>query len=257
MFEKIVNLVLVLLFILLPVSAMAGGGATGGATEWTQIANNVLLTSSYGEQARQALTQLKQYDTMLQNLKKLNPSGIANSEAQKLWQDQGMNSTFRDLYHVVVGGQSMAYSLSNMDQQFKMLNPGYGNYSNGFNYQDAYKNWSDTTRSAFMGSLRMAAVQASDLQTEGDVVTALSDASSTADGQMQAVQAGNQIGVAMISQLQKLRQLQLAQIQSQNTTAMAEQGRQGAADSLLMRAFQGTRTTVPSYQQIINERNKQ
>lgn len=255
MSPKIISVILLVLAIW-PAIAFAGGGVSGGATELTQIANNMQLTMSYAEAAKETILQLEQYQAMLRNLQKLNPSGIASSEAQKLWQDQNMNSTFQNLYHVVVGGQNMAYSLSNMDQQFKLLNPGYGNYGNGFNYQDAYKNWSDTTRSALMGSLHMAAVQGNDLQSESDVMTALSESSSTADGQLQAVQAGNQIGISMVSQLQKLRQLQMAQMQAQNTTAIANQGRQGAADTLIMQALKGTRSSVPTYQEIQNEERK-
>jgi len=244
---------LLIFLFLLPLTCSAGGGAAGGgATEYTQLANNTELIRSYAELARQTVTQLNQYQAMLRNLKTLSPSGIANSEAQKLWLDQNMNGTFKNLYHVVVGGQQMSYSLSNMDQQFKLINPGAGNYSNGFDYQNAYKNWSDTTRSAVMGSLRMAAVQGDDLQSEGDVISALSDASSTADGQMQALQAGNQIGVAMVSQIQKLRQLQISQMQAQNTLAMADQGHREANAALVNRALSAnTRDHVRSYAEIL------
>lgn len=161
------------------------------------------------------------------------------------------------MYRIVVGGQQMAYSLSNMDQQFRNLHPGYGNYSNGFNYGDAYRNWSDTTRSSVMGSLRMAAVQADDLQSERDLMIALSDASSSADGQLQALQAGNQIGVAVVSQMQKLRQLQMAQLQAQNTAAIATQGRREASDELLMKIYKGNRSQVRTYDEIIRDRRQQ
>ncbi|MDO8263621.1 MAG: P-type conjugative transfer protein TrbJ [Gallionella sp.] len=239
-------------------SALAGSVAgNGGATEITQLMNNTQLMASFGEQAQQTIHQFNQYQTMLRNLQKLNPSGLSQESVQKLWKDQSMNDTFRSLYGVVVGGQQQAYSLRTADQQFKIIHPGHGNYSNGFDYQNAYKNWSDTSRQAVTGSLRMASVQADDLQTEGDMVQALADASSTADGQLQATQAGNQIGVAMVSQMQKLRQLQMAQMQAQNTTALADQGRKDGAEELLRRAYQGTRTSVPTYQQIIEERGKQ
>lgn len=36
--------------------------------------------------------------------------------------------------------------------------------------------------------------------------------------------------LAMVGQMQKLRQLQMAQLQAQNTVALAEQGRKGASD---------------------------
>lgn len=238
-------------------AADSGGGGFSGATEITQYANNTQLVMSYVEQANQTITQMNQYAAMLRNLQRLNPNALAQMSMQKLWKDKGMNDTFRNLYRVVVGGQKMSYSLRTVDQQFNAIHPGYGNYGNGFNYQDAYRNWSDTTRESVMGSLRMAAVQADDLQTEGDMVQALAEASSTADGQLQAVQAGNQIGVAMVGQMQKLRQLQMAQIQAQQTTAIAAQSRQDSADDLLRRAYQGTRTKARTYQEIIQERGQQ
>lgn len=244
-------------FLISTVSAFAGSVAgTGGATEITQLANNTQLAMSYTEQAQQTIHQFNQYQAMLKNLLRLTPSNVADTSAKKLWNDNNMNDTFRNMYHVVVGGQQMAYSLSNMDQQFQNLHPGYGNYGNGFNYQDAYRNWSDTTRHSVMGSLRMAAVQADDLQSERDLVVALSDSSSTAEGQLQAVQAGNQIGVAMVGQMQKLRQLQMAQLQAQNTAAVAAQSRQDSADDLLRRAYQGSRNRVRSYDEILKERGQ-
>lgn len=249
--------VFVLVFALFPGVAVAGSVAgTGGATEITQIANNTQLAMSYVEQAQQTIHQFNQYQAMLRNLQKLTPSGVADDAAKKLWNDNDMNNTFRDMYRIVVGGQQMAYSLSNMDQQFRNLHPGYGNYGNGFNYGDAYRNWSDTTRSSVMGSLRMAAVQADDLQSERDVMIALSDASSSADGQLQALQAGNQIGVAVVSQMQKLRQLQMAQLQAQNTATIAAQARSEASDELLMKVYKGNRSQVRTYDEIIQDRKQ-
>ena len=243
-------------FLAAPGAAWAGGGGglSGGATELTQLANNTQLTLSYIEQANQTVTQINQYATMLRNLMKLNPAALVGMAAKKLWNDQGMNETFRNLYSVYQGGQKIAYSLRSLDANFKQLNPGYGNYGNGFDFQSAYRNWSDSTRGAALGSLRMAAVQADDLQTEGDLVQTLSDQSSTADGQLAALQAGNQIGVAMIGQMQKLRQLQMAQIQAQNTAALAAQGRQEAGDEMLRQVFQGTRTRVRTYEEIVKDR---
>ena len=87
-------------------------------------------------------------------------------------------------------------------------------------------------------------------------MASLSDASNTANGQMQALQAGNQIGISMVSQLQKLRQLQISQINAQQTAAMAQQGRQGAADALLMRAFQGSTSHVKTYDEIVKEQKQ-
>lgn len=245
-------------FLISTATAFAGSVAgTGGSTEITQLANNTQLAMSYTEQAQQTIHQFNQYQAMLKNLLRLTPSNVADTSARKLWNDNNMNDTFRNMYRIVVGGQQMAYSLSNMDQQFQNLHPGYGNYGTGFNYQDAYRNWSDTTRNSVMGSLRMAAVQADDLQSERDLVVALSDSSSTAEGQLQAVQAGNQIGVAMVSQMQKLRQLQMVQIQTQSKAAISAQARSEASDELMMKVLRGNRNRVRTYDEIIRDRGQQ
>lgn len=228
-----VNVAFVLTLLLLPGAASAGGGAgVVGATEITQLANNTQLLASYVEQAQQTITQFNQYQAMLKNLQTLVPSNLVDDAAKKLWADTSMNDTFRNLYRISTGGQRVAYSLSNMDQHFRALHPGYGNFS-GFDFRNAYRDWSNTTREAHMGSLRMTAVQGDDLQSERDLMVELSSASSTAEGQLQAVQAGNQIGVAMVSQIQKLRQLQMAQLQAQNQAALAEQGKRDASEDLM------------------------
>lgn len=74
----------------------------------------------------------------------------------------------------------------------------------------------------------------------------LAEASSSADGQLKAIQAGNQVGIVMVSQMQKLRQLQMAQIQAQETAKLAAQGRQEATDAQLSRWGKGVCKTIPS-----------
>ncbi len=215
-----------------------GGGFAGGATEVTQLANNTQLVLSYVEQANQTVTQINQYNTMLQNLKKLNPGALAGPAMQKLWKDANMDGTFRDLYRLTVDGQRLAYSLQNMDQQFRQLHPGYGSFNN-FDFQKALRNWSDNSRNATMAALRVSSINAEDLQTEGDLVDELRSKSETSEGQLQALQAGNQIGLSTINQLQKLRQLQLAQIQAQNTAALSAQSKSDANDELFRRWYLG------------------
>lgn len=62
----------------------AGGGATGGSTEFTQVANNALLAKSVANEAtmiakqvEQVTTMMNQYTTMLKNLQQL-PSMVIN-----------------------------------------------------------------------------------------------------------------------------------------------------------------------------------
>lgn len=226
-----------------------GGGGFAGATEITQIANNTELVMSYVEQAQQTVHQFNQYATMLKNLQQLNPSALLSGGAQRLWQDQGMNDTFRNLYKVTVGGQRVAYSLQSLDRQMRSMNPDYGNFAK-IDFQGSYRNWFDATKGASMAALELSAAHAEDIHSEEDMMRELVDASQSADGQLKAITAGNRIGISMVSQMQKLRQLQMAQINAQ------EMGRRGAGEDqklnneIAHRAMKGACTKVATYADI-------
>lgn len=224
-----------------PLSANAGG-AVAGATEPTQIMNNTQLVLSYAEQAQQTVTQMNQYQAMLTNLMRLTPSELLGQASRQLWQDQNMTQTFSNLRNIVVNGQSMAYTMSNMESRFKSVNPGYGNFGNGTDFFRAYQTWSDNTLGQVKNSVAMVTAHSENFASEEGMVQELANASNSAQGQLQAVQAGNQIGVAMVGQMQKLRQLQMAQMQAQNAYIAGQQSKADASDGAL-RQFLNRKTT--------------
>lgn len=208
-------------------------GMIAGATEPTQIMNNIQLLMSYVEQAQQTATQIQQYETMLRNLQKMGPSSLLDSSAQQLWTDMGMTKTFADLRTTYVNGQRVAYSLSSLDQSFKRLHPGYGNIGTGFNYTQAYKNLSDNTLGSIKNAMAMVGAQGEAFANEQAVIQDIQRRSGTADGQMQALKVGREIAVAEVNQLQQLRQLQMAQMQSQNAFMAGQESRQVQDDAAL------------------------
>ncbi len=190
----------------------AVAGAVVGATEFTQIANNIQLLMQYGESIQQTMYQLNQYKIMLRNLEKMTPSHLLDQQAAILWENQNMAQAFRNLQTVVVNGQRISYSSQTQDQTFKKLHTGY---SSPFN-NNAYRDWSDNTHSAIRNSLAVAGLQSESIQSERDMIRELQSRSRTAGGQMEALQAGNDIGIAMVGQMQQLRQLQIAQMDAQH-----------------------------------------
>lgn len=212
-------------------------GAVAGATEPTQIMNNLQLVASYAEQAQQTATQIQQYQAMLRNLVQMTPSQLVDKAAQNLWVNQDMANTFKNLRRVVVAGQQTSYTLANIDSQFKQLHPGYGGYGAGFNFQNAFRNWSDNSLDAIKNSLAVVSAHADDFDTEKELMTELRSKSMSAQGQLEATQAGSQIGLAMVGQFQKLRQLQMAQMQSQNAFMSAQTSTNDAKISAAARAL--------------------
>lgn len=211
----VVVAVALLLSLLFYAGSSRATGIIAGATEFTQIANNVELGLQYGEQVQQTMTQMNQYKTMLQNLQKMSSSGMLDSAAQQLWQDQNMNQAFMNLRSMYVNGQRLSYSSSNLDTQFRTAHPGFGSYA-GMDYNAAYRNWSQGSLDAIKNAMQMLGVQSDKFNTEQGMIQELQARSSSASGQMEALKVGHDVGVQQVSQLQQLRQLQMAQMQAQN-----------------------------------------
>lgn len=217
------------------------GGVVAGATEITQILNNVQLAAQYAEQAQQTVTQVKQYEAMLKNLQQIAPSSSVDSQAQKLWNDQNMTQVFKNLQKVVVGGQQSAYSSQNYEQKFRQQNKGYDNYAPQ-DFKQLFKDWSDNSLGSVQNSIGMIATHTENFSTEQGMVAELQQRSRTAQGQLQATQAASDIGVATIGQLQQLRQLQMAQMQTQNAYILSQQGEADAGKAALKSVYGNIRT---------------
>lgn len=233
--------------VMLACSASAGAtGLIAGATEFTQIANNIELVMNGVTEAEQLATQYQQYATQMQNLKKLAGGGPAMT---KLFLDMAQNQQmFKRLATVVESGQRVAYSLQSADAAFKRQYPGYGKNRTG--YGEMAKGISNNTLGAISNAVAAVGLQADQIDSESDMVSELSRLSSSSDGQLAAVQAGNQISVAMVGQMQKLRQLQMAQMQAQNTYIAGRQTRQDSSDEAMRRFLnQNPLGRVPSIQE--------
>ena len=231
----------------------ANAGAVIGATEPTQILNNVQLVASYAQQAQQTVTQVNQYETMLRNLENLNPNALLNGQAQALWNNNNMNQAFLNLQNVVVNGQSTAYTLQNQNQLFTQMHPNYyGTTGSGTNLNNAYSNWSANTQSSIQNSLALVSAHAQNFSNEQGMIQQLQTRSQTAQGQMQVLQAGNDVGVAMVGQMQQLRQLQMAQMTAQGQFMSGQQSKEDIKDSLMQQFMPTNVTTVRSAQDIAN-----
>ncbi|KKT72675.1 MAG: P-type conjugative transfer protein TrbJ [Candidatus Peregrinibacteria bacterium GW2011_GWA2_44_7] len=81
---------------------------SGGATEVTQILNNVQLAESYAQQVMQYQNQLLQYETMIRNLAK-NPLGVIAPDLAQMVQGQA---------RLLSMGTDIASSMSKVDLNF-------------------------------------------------------------------------------------------------------------------------------------------
>ncbi len=216
-----------LTFLGLP-AAFAGGGVPGvpvGATEITQIANNVELVASVAKQAQQVSNQLLQIQNQIQAYKNMvtNTLNIPN----QIWaQADGL---LNQLVGIVNQGQALAFSATNINDLFKQKYPGY---TPPQDFGAAYQNITDTTLDSVRGALNAANLQSKDFTSEESALNAIAAQSQSAQGRMQAIQAGNSIAMAQVQQMRKMRALQMAQMQAQSAY-ISGQAQQKADDSMI------------------------
>ena len=213
------------------VSAQAGGPATGGASEWTQIENNVQLVGQIEQSIQQTSSQLQMYQSMVKNLvniPKMTWGNIAGDLAQ--------------VRNVVANGQHISYALQNADTVFMQRFPGYKPTTD---YKGQYQAWSQGSMDGVRSAMNAAGVQSSQFATEQGTMQQLQAMSENSQGQHQALQVGNQIAVQQVQQIQKLRELQMAQMQAQNNYLAASQQTQDEGRVATESAFKSAGPQTP------------
>src|ERR1044072_7980860 len=131
----------------IPVVRTVYAGVLGGfATEWTQLANNLQLVSSYIGLGGELQQQIKMVLDMPKNSQIL-PSQVFGS----------ISSDIARLASVVQGGQALAYSMANLDAEFRTRFRGYG-YNSRTWYTD-YRTGAQTSLDTNLRTLRAARLQ--------------------------------------------------------------------------------------------------
>jgi len=210
------GLLLVLLFGDVSTQVEAGGV---WATEFTQLLNHVELIQQYIQQVQMVQNDFVRYANMVQNTRLL-PNQLVGPVLQDLNQ----------LARIVVGGQALAYSMSNLNSQFAHTYPGYGQAYNSTAYYQNYANWSQTSLDTTYSSLRGMGLQGQQLQNTQNFLIAMRQRMMTPQGRLDAVQIGTEVSEQQVEQLLLLRQLMILDLQSKQAYQAAQvQNEQAAA----------------------------
>lgn len=203
----------------------SASGVVAGATEPTQIMNNIELVASNVKEAKQVSNQLTQIANQIQAYKNMvtNTLNIPN----QIWQNA--DGLLQQLVGVVNQGQALAFSAININSMFQQKYPGY---TPPQDFGAAYQNINETTLDSVRGALNAANIQSQDFTTEQGALNAIEAQSQSAQGRMQAIQAGNQIAMAQVQQMRKMRALQMAQMQAQSAY-IAGQAQKDSDDKMI------------------------
>ena len=213
------------LALLAPVVRLQAGVVGGFATEWTQLSNNLQLISSYirqGEQLRQEILMVLD---------------MAKHTAQVPFQTFGpITGDIAALHSIVQNGRALAYSMANLDSEFRTRFRGWGYNANTWYTQ--YRDWSQTSLDSTLGALKAASLQGQQLTSEQAVLSRLRGMAETSDGRLKALQVANQISEQQVQQLMKLRQLIMADLQSKQAFQAAQIQKQAGSEAAEERLFQ-------------------
>lgn len=219
----------------IPVNA---GGATGQATEWTQLANNAELISLVGKSAEQVNNQIKQITQLAEQIQnQLNIyKNLLQNTAQlpnHIWGQ--VQNDLNKLQNIVAQGQGVAFSMGNIDdvlkQRFQSFSDMKSNLPDGQSFSTTYQNWSNTNRDTIGGTLKAANLTAQQFASEESTMASLRSLSQSADGQMKALQVGHQIATQQVAQMQKLRGLVSQQMTMMGTWFQSEQAQKDLAQA--------------------------
>ena len=169
-------------------------------------------------QAQMLQQQIQQYQNMIVNTATL----PAQAWGQTMQSINSVNNLLRQ-------AQSLSYQSANIEQQIRSKYQGYSGYSGAgitsATMQDKYRQWSDDTNSALTTTMQALGLQNDQLGDEDALMRQLESMGDTAQGRMQAAQVGNQLAAQAVRQTQKLRQLQMMQLQLQASYMAQQQDR--------------------------------
>jgi type IV secretion system protein TrbJ len=185
------------------------GGLGGFATEWTQVLNKVQLLQNYIRQGQELRQKILMVLDMAKNTLQL-PMQVFGP----------LLAEIGALHTVVREGRALAYSMANLDTEFRNRFRGYGFRASSF--YNEYRTWSETTLDTTLGTLKAANLQATQMSSEEGVLRQLRTMSMSSEGRLQAAQVGLQLSEFIAQSLMKLRQIMLADIQSKQAFQASE-----------------------------------
>ena len=212
---------------LLVVSSYAGGGLGGGATEFTQIANNSELVAQVGQLAEQINNQITMINDMIRNTLAL-PNQLVGTV-------KGQISQVMQAYNQV---QGVLNRLSNIDEEF--YDTFYSSLSGATsstgwteNYSKKYFELSEAIEKEAKKTVESLKVSADDITDSERILKDLMNNASSAGGRNAIQQASNEFLGFMSGELIKVRTLLAEQTKSYLDYAERQRSLEDAGNDLL------------------------
>lgn len=208
-----------------PVVFWAGAAKADSCPQCSTIWEQVVQTGNQMQQIQNQMTQISQG---AQNLTAL---------PQQMW--NSFTAPLNQMMNLVGNAQGLAYQSINSAKQVQQV---YGDPSGILtNYQQKLQGWVSNNQSQIASILQANKINATASMSNAQQIQAIAGASQSAVGQLQVMQAANQIAALQANQLQGLQ----ADIQAGNQYMMnytAAQDQQRAQDANVRYKFYNTPT---------------
>jgi P-type conjugative transfer protein TrbJ len=214
--------------------AVAGGAATGGATEWTQVMNNVQLADSYAQDVNRYQNEIMRYEIMVRNIQD-NPVGGIVPNLNQLVQNQA---------RIMQYGSDIGSNMSKVDQNFakQFNNPQAQSFGVKFGVT------ANVALDALKAAMLNVGLQHENSQTDSQNIQRLTDKVKAADGNQGALKALGDLNAAQLQEAQLYRQVFADQSMAVNTAMAADATQKrdaSAANDQIQASFVASKPATP------------
>ncbi|HHM6473243.1 TPA: P-type conjugative transfer protein TrbJ [Pseudomonas aeruginosa] len=200
------------------------------STVWNQMMEYAKAVETSINTAKQLQQQINMYQDMVKQGLSL-PNSMFQSFQNDLARLQGIYNDSR----------ALAHSMSNLDSQFRDQFKGYDSYLKNIgqassNMPDRYEKWAQSSFDNARTAMESVGMNTSMFASEDAIMTTLVQRSQSAQGRLQAIQAGNEIAAQQVQQLQKLREMIATNVTLQGNY-IAQQTERTAVDDAFRENF--------------------
>lgn len=195
------------------------GALTGGATEWTQLANNGILVSNLAQiiiQTNQIIQNGKHLWSQLQDMR-VQAQSLANLD----WSN--FLSYMDNLETILQQGKALSFTAISAERKFQSQFSGYVDYLEsltGYNpqyFEEKYSEWHDSLNDSLQSTLRLHNITYDKIRSEEDRLQLIESRARTAVGRNELLKVGSDLAYLTSEQMRSLLaiQMQHSQVHSQ------------------------------------------
>ncbi len=199
--------------VLAMLSAVAPARAAWPVIDVANLGQNILTAAHTLEEVNNQITQIQQFVQMLENQAR-NLTSLPFSILSQLQSSMGQ------LNSLMGQAQSLAYTVNQLEQQFRQLYPTYGGpVTQAGLLADARARWKASVNT-YQHTMTVQSQIVAAIPTDQAQLSALVDQSQGAIGSLQALQATNQLLALQSRQLSATQDLMAANARAQSAEAM-------------------------------------